>query len=49
MTLRNKLSDTTRKKRTKNCKKFYRTNDLVSPENQLQRGNKKWDCEALIE
>lgn len=37
MTLRNKLSDTTRKlgNEKKTCKKLYRTNDLVSPENQF--------------
>ena len=38
MALRNKLNDTTRKHGTKKkkCKKLYRTNDLVFPENQLQ-------------
>lgn len=37
MALRNKLNDTTRKHGTKKkCKKLYRTNDLVSQENQLQ-------------
>lgn len=35
MALRNKLNDTTRKHGTEKCKKLYRTNDLVSLENQF--------------
>lgn len=45
MVLRNKLNDTTRKLGTKKkCKNLYRTNDLVSPENQFQEEKEVGMC-----
>lgn len=45
MVLRNKLNDTTRKLGTKKKRKnLYRTNDLVSPENQFQEEKEVGMC-----